>query len=88
MFNITQRKGFHMTFENGYTVSVQFGYGNYSANRYDCKYGEDVPPSKTAEFAAWDANNNWVRFDGENDDVIGYITADEVLRRMNEVAAM
>jgi len=33
MFRITQGKGFFMTFENGYTLSVQFGYGNYCANR-------------------------------------------------------
>lgn len=29
MFNITKSKGFHITFENGYRVSVKFGYGNY-----------------------------------------------------------
>lgn len=87
MFSITNRKGFHMTFANGYTVSVQFGYGNYSANRDECKYGEDAPNSETAEFAAWN-KDGWVRFDGEYDDVIGYLTADQVLARINEVAAM
>lgn len=29
MFRITDGKGFHITFKNGYTVSVQFGAGNY-----------------------------------------------------------
>lgn len=33
-FKITGVKGFHITFENGWTVSVQFGGGNYSDN-YD-----------------------------------------------------
>lgn len=32
-FRITQGQGFHITFENGYTVSVQFGEGNYCSNR-------------------------------------------------------
>ena len=31
MFKITDGKGFHITFKNGVTVSVQFGYGNYDA---------------------------------------------------------
>lgn len=88
MFKITDRKGFHMTFANGHTVSVQFGYGNYSANRDDCEIHKDVPPSETAEFAAWDNDGQWIRFEGEYDDVIGYLTPDQVLARINEVAAM
>jgi len=32
-FRITEGKGFHMSFDNGLTVSVQWGYGNYSDNR-------------------------------------------------------
>ena len=56
MFCITDGKGFHITFENGYTVSVQFGPGNYCDN-----YGEDFSNvelcgkrgSKTAECAVW-----------------------------------
>jgi hypothetical protein len=87
-FSITDRKGFQMTFANGYTVSVQFGYGNYSENRNDQKFGEDAKPSATAEFAAWDADGTWVRFDGECDDVIGYLTTDQALARINEVASL
>jgi hypothetical protein len=33
-FRIYNGSGFHVTFPNGYTVSVQFGPGNYSSN-YD-----------------------------------------------------
>lgn len=29
MFKITGSKGFHITFKNDVTVSVQFGWGNY-----------------------------------------------------------
>lgn len=31
-FQITRGRGFQLTFPNGYTVSVQFGYGNYTDN--------------------------------------------------------
>ena len=34
-FKITGGKGFHITFENGYTVSVQFGGGSYCDNYCD-----------------------------------------------------
>lgn len=59
MFHITSGKGFHITFENGWTVSVQFGPGNYSDhyNNYDftakgrCDAG--VTGSKTAEVWCW-----------------------------------
>jgi hypothetical protein len=33
MFRITQGRGFHMEFENGWTVSVQFGKYNYCDNQ-------------------------------------------------------
>jgi hypothetical protein len=32
-FKSTNNKGFQMTFENGWTISVQFGYGNYCSHR-------------------------------------------------------
>jgi len=87
MFNITDQKGFHITFANGFTVSVQFGNGNYCDNySYGC-YGEPVEPSRTVEVAAWDSNKDWIKL-GVNDDAIGYQTAEQVLAIMNRVAAM
>jgi hypothetical protein len=44
--------GFQMTFENGCTISVQFGKHTYS------DAGET-----TAEVAAWDNKGNWLMFD-------------------------
>jgi len=32
MLKSTENKGFHLTFQNGYTISVQFGRGNYCMN--------------------------------------------------------
>ena len=56
MFKITGSKGFHITFENGYTVSVQFGGGNYCDN-YDMPIGSEpnkvVLTSSDAEVAVW-----------------------------------
>lgn len=56
-FRITDKKGFHITYENGYTVSVQFGPGNYCDN-YDRDIGRDEERcgregSSTAECAVW-----------------------------------
>ena len=63
-------QGFTMTFDNGWTVSVQFGRANYADNR---RGGNQ---SKTAEIAAWDQNDDWYKF--ENDSVKGWRTPDEV----------
>ena len=53
--------GFQMTFENGCTISVQFGKHNYSDE------GET-----TAEVAAWDTEGNWLMFDEDKWDNIRY----------------
>lgn len=38
MFAITDHKGFHIRFENGYEISCQFGTTNYCSRRsYDTK---------------------------------------------------
>lgn len=63
--------GFKMTFENGNTISVQFGWGNYCENR-----GESKPGCVNAEIAIWDSENKW--FDFGSDSVKGWCTPDEV----------
>lgn len=54
MFLSTMRKGFHMTFENGLAVSVQWGAGNYCDNHFpedkDFSFSKDAK-SSTAEIA-------------------------------------
>jgi hypothetical protein len=70
-FKITGKKGFHITFENGYTVSVQFGPGNYCDN-YDKEIGRDEEAcakfgSSNAECAVWGKDGNMIdHFDGNN----------------------
>ena len=89
MFKICDQKGFHITFDNGYTVSVQFGPGNYSDN-YDLSImdyiGKPVPPSFTAETALIDPSGNFVEYDG--DQVQGRQTAEDVLKLMNYAAGL
>lgn len=84
MFKITGGKGFHMRFENGWTVSVQFGYGNYADNYNmddydfalrDIKAGSQG--SSTAEIAAWDIDGTMLPF-ASDDTVKGWVSADEV----------
>ena len=86
MFKITDAKGFHITFDNGWTVSVQFGAGNYCDNYDSPEYDKPAKPSTTAEVAAWDINHKWYEF--ETDMVKGYCTSKEVLEFMNLIAAL
>ena len=73
-------KGFHMTFANGCTVSVQWGVHNYCTNRY----GKDGEQSITAECAAWN-DDGWI-LPAESDDVHADLSADEVAEFINKVA--
>ena len=61
-FRITDKKGFHITFENGWTVSVQFGPANY-CDHYGRRIGHDEEAcgsegSTNAECAVW--SPDWV----------------------------
>lgn len=89
MFKICDNKGFHVSFENGYTVSVQFGAGNYCDN-YDLSVmdylGQRVPPSFTAETALIAPNGDFVSYKG--DDVQGRQTPEDVLELMNYAAGL
>lgn len=65
--------GIHMIFENGNTISIQFGYGNYCENR-----NESNSYSETAEIAMWNSEGTWYEEWEEGDVVKGYCTTDEV----------
>jgi len=93
MFAITHGSGFRLTFGNDWTVSVQFGAGNYASNRnagfFDAKKAE-LWESKTAEIAAWYGEqeglntSNWYSFG--NDQVKGWCTVDEVVEFLGMVS--
>lgn len=62
-FVSTMRKGFHMTFPNGLTVSVQWGAGNYCDNHFpkdmDFTCSKDAE-SDTAEVAVINSKDEFV----------------------------
>jgi hypothetical protein len=90
-FKITGGKGFHMTFANGYTVSVQFGGGNYCDNYDDDIVGGDRSSSgakgcRNAECAVWGGDGHMIeKWDG--DSVSNRSSVAEVLELMNWAAA-
>jgi len=89
-FASTGNRGFQITFENGMTISVQFGTGNYCDRRnFDSDiFGElkkDIVSSPNAEIAIWDVDNNWFYFG--YDQVKGFVTPDEVALWINAVSS-
>jgi len=89
-FKSTENKGFVMTFANGWTISVQFGYGNYCDNRnhpngFGFSQKQEITESQDAEIAIWDKDGEW--YDFGNDQVKAYQTAEEVAEWINKVAS-
>jgi len=93
-FAICGNKGFHVTFANGVTVSVQFGGGNYCAN-YDAQiYPQPMDGAKSpnAEVAAMgpggEGRGHWLTkgWKDEGDDVLGDQTPADVLSLLNWAA--
>jgi hypothetical protein len=85
MFKITNGKGFHMTFKNGLTLSVQFGKGNYCKN-YSIPWEKEREQGLTcedAEIAVWDRADAWITKEfvddaKESDGVAGHISVEEL----------
>ena len=83
MFKISSNSGFWLEFENGLTLSVQFGYGNYcdNYNRKDLFLSKDFMSCKDAEIAVIDKHDNFVTplfIDCNSDSVKGRLSVDEV----------
>ena len=96
MFAITQGSGFQLTLENGWTVSVQFGAGNYASNRdadFFAAKKENFWESTTAEIAAWYGERegigteNWYDF-GNESRIKGWCSADEVVEFLGMVSKL
>jgi len=85
--------GFHITFDNGNTVSVQWGYYNMCSKRNDLPLAADDPsveedmstPSPNAEIAAWDSKGQWYSFG--DDDVRGWVTPEDIVSFMGFVSS-
>jgi len=76
-------RGFHITFENGWTVSVALGAGSYSDNRWSGNFSSPHNESRTAEIAAM-KGDEWHHF--AEDNVKGFCTPEQVLEFMNEIS--
>lgn len=91
MFKITGKKGFHITFKNGYTVSVQFGPGNYCDN-YNRQIGYDDEQcgkdgSSNAECAVWGPAGGMIEHKLFNGNAVGNrMSPKQVLELMNWAA--
>jgi hypothetical protein len=83
MFRINDNKGFSISFPNGYTVSVQFGPGNYSSN-YNLSMLDNINmpmTANTAETALIAPNGDFVTY--KDNDVQGYQNTVNVLELLN-----
>ena len=82
---INENKGFQITFDNGVTVSVQFGYGDYCNNRLPntrILFYTEGQKCENAEVAIWNADT-WItkKYDPDlTDDVIGHVPPDEIAK--------
>jgi len=93
-FRITGGKGFQITFDNGWCLSVQFGWGNYHSARFrkdfsstkmeeiDREYGQLGSPD--AEIAIFDPAGEMFNFG--NDTVKGWVKPEEVAHWTNWVS--
>ena len=85
-FVATNNKGFQITFENGFRISVQWGVGNYCQRKEDGEYGE----SMKTEF--WESNSAEIAVfgkDGEFINISGYELENEdgTVKKVNDVVA-
>ena len=93
MFKICDNKGFHVTFDNGFTVSVQFGPGNYGDNYNmrigdrECREAREGYKSSRAETAVWGPDGNFIAWDPDSHEVQGYNDSAYVLKLLNWAAS-
>lgn len=87
MLKSTENKGFQLTFTNGYTISVQFGRGNYCMNRNTEKrpMTEDTFDCRDAEVAVWDAKGAIIELQNGYY-ALGWLSADEVAQWIDKVS--
>ena len=89
-FRISEGKGFHIVFANGFAVSVQFGPGNYAdiPEAQGGRFGDFEGPLRALkEHRAWEAGSAEIAVfapDGEflniqeHDQVAGYVSPEHV----------
>jgi hypothetical protein len=88
-FLATRNKGFRMTFENGFAISVQWGPENYCDRKnegdFDKPMDERFWGSRTAEIAIFNSKDDSMITLGE-DNVDGWLTSDKVAKVITMVS--
>ena len=89
-FTATENKGVRMNFENGFTISVQWGTMNYCEKKnLGAEHGDEIKgpiwKSTTAEIAVF--NDEGIVPVGDSDEVIGWCSADEVAKVIKIVSS-
>jgi hypothetical protein len=83
-FVATNNKGFQMTFENGFRISVQWGVGNYCQKEEEGEYGESMKTefweSLSAEIAVFGKDREFIEITNYPDVVAGWLSADTVAK--------
>lgn len=95
-FAIVRNQGFHIKFQNGVTVSVQFGPYSYCGKNIQHEqldataiyHANEWYNSRDAEIALWARKGDWLtkkaamEIEGLelHDDVIGYVTPERVAK--------
>jgi hypothetical protein len=81
MIKSNSNKGFQLTFTNGYTISVQFGFGSYSSNKNDKVMPTGNYSSQNAEVGYWNDSVN----EGEIE-IEAFCDANKVAELINKVS--
>ena len=88
-FNSTHNKGFQMTFDNGFRLSVQWGVGNYCQKKNDGQFGDEMKDnfweSTSAEIAVFDDRTEsgpMISLNDGVDMVCGWLNTDQVAKVM------
>ena len=81
-FTSCLNKGFSMTFDNGFRISVQWGIGNYCAvkdkDEWNAPQKQDYWDSISAEIAVFDNDGSFIEL---NDDMVaGWLSTDTVAK--------
>ena len=82
-FNSTHNKGFRMTFENGFSISVQWGPGNYCERKDADSHApmkDNYWESISAEIAVFNKEGNKVILANKSDEVAGWLSTDTVAK--------
>lgn len=90
-----EHEGVFVQGENGFRLSIFFGYGSYShrrntKNEPHRNIDEILSEVEDAEIAVFGPDGEFVKWqlDGYSDDVVGYVEADKIRRLTQEVMAL